>query len=635
MKCSRTWLQSYTTTPLPDIHHLADTLMLHAFEIEEVINDDVLDIDVLPNRAHDCLCHRGIAQELIGLLNIDFITDRYKEDTLVRNESAPSLHIENTHACRSYALMHVTGIVVKESPTWLQTYLSSIGQKSINNIVDATNYIMFDLGQPLHVFDADKVTGSITVRNAHAGETMTTLSGEMLELTEEDLVIADAQGVLALAGVKGGTKAEVSSETKNILIEVANFNPVTTRLSARRHKLHTDASKRFENEIHPDLVDEVVPHISVLIADLAGTEATRFSKVVLQRSYVSEPTVIIINTKVIESILGLHIPTEDILSICDRFSVQYRVQDADIHIMPHPYRLDLRTKEDFIEEIGRWYGYYNIPSKPITHVISQPHVHVLSYLAHRLRNILIDRGFSELYTYTFVSEGEIEVKNPIGKDKQALRTDLETKLMEAAQKNAHHASYFNAKRIAVFEIGKVYRTEGEDTRLAIALVHADKKADKQYGPITQQLEHLLAELSQELSLTPIDVQMGTSTLSFSLSKMSTALDISEYGNVFDQVSYDHDAQFSEISIYPHSSRDISVWVPHTVSEEIVANTMKRVAGPYAIKYFLFDTFTKDDRTSYAYTIVFQSSERTLADTDIDEAMQHIYDAFLKNNWEVR
>jgi len=634
MKFSRTWLQSYTTTPLPDIHQLADTLMLHAFEIEEILNDDVLDIDVLPNRAHDCLSHRGIAYELIGLLNLEAREHRYQEDILVRTEESPLLNVENSINCRAYTLMLVKGVTVKESPQWLKDYLESIGQRSINNIVDATNYIMFDLGQPLHAFDAHKVVGSIVVRNAEPGEKMITLSQEELELTEDDLVIADEVGVLALAGVKGGARAEVTFDTKDILVEVANFNPVSTRISARRHKIYTDSSKRFENEIHPNLIDEVLPNVTTLLNEIAGNDETTFSSIQKVCSFEDHVKEIVLLPSDVEKVLGLNISKDEILTLFDRFNLSYQLRDSEILVTPHVYRLDLNTKEDLIEEIGRWYGYYNIQSKSIDSIVTEPRIHPLTYLAHTLRNILIERGFSELYTYTFVPEGELKVKNPIGKDKQALRVDIETKLREATEKNAKNASYFNQNRIAVFEIGKVYTKQGEDTRLSICIENVDKKATKKYGSVKQQLQDIVSEMEKELGMD-IHANIQDSTLSFSLSKLSSALDIQEYGNVFDFESYQDNARFFEISVFPYSTRDISVWVPSSVSSDEVLRVITQASSSYAIKHFLFDTFTKDEKTSYAYSIVFQSHERTLEDADIDEAMQQIYDAMLNMYWEVR
>lgn len=279
MLVSYTWLQSYFDQTLPEPEKIAHALLFGAFEVDSIEKKDsdvVLDVKVLPNRAHDCLSHRGIAREISGLLDIPLREDPLREQ-LPPVKSAPHLTItvSDQKRCPVYAAAHIRGIDVKESPAWLKERLTAIGQRPINNIVDATNYVMFDLGTPLHVFDAEKLGGdsgmTLGVRAARDGETIRILGGTELTLSAAETVITDNKDTaIAIAGVKGGNVAELTSGTTDIIIEAAKFDPVITRRAAQRLNLRTDASKRFENEIADDLPLYGLEAVVKLIIDIAG-----------------------------------------------------------------------------------------------------------------------------------------------------------------------------------------------------------------------------------------------------------------------------------------------------------------------------------------------------------------------------
>jgi phenylalanyl-tRNA synthetase beta subunit len=259
MKYSLNWIRQHIDTPLPQTKDIVREITLRAFEVEEVVEKDgdtILDIKVLPDRAHDALCHRGMAREVTSLFGL-----KRKEliiDTLTSNTEVPSVRvtIDAPTLCTRYIGVRVDGVAPTPSPTWLADRLTSIGQRSINALVDITNFVMLDIGQPMHAFDAAKVKGGITVRLARAGETMTTLDNKSLTLDGTELVIADDEGVLALAGVKGGKKAEVDSTTTSVILESANFDPTLTRKTSTKHGIKTDASKRYENGISDRVAEE-------------------------------------------------------------------------------------------------------------------------------------------------------------------------------------------------------------------------------------------------------------------------------------------------------------------------------------------------------------------------------------------
>jgi phenylalanyl-tRNA synthetase beta subunit len=273
MKFSKAWLQDYSKETLPEVKKLEETITFNAFEIEEVTaygEDDILDIKVLPNRAHDALGHRGMARDMCALLGNTFVDphEYYKGEA---DESVDSLVIitEDAKSCTRFMGVHIDGIQVTESPVWLKERLQSIGQKSINSIVDATNYVQFSINRPMHAYDASLVSkGMLVARFAKPGEKLMTLDDKELALDERTLVIADGEKPLGLAGIKGGKFSGISSSTSSIILECANFNPTLIRKTSQKYGIRTDASKRFENEISDESTDEGLRMTIALIKQL-------------------------------------------------------------------------------------------------------------------------------------------------------------------------------------------------------------------------------------------------------------------------------------------------------------------------------------------------------------------------------
>lgn len=637
MLISRNWLQSYFEQPLPDAESIAQTLLLHSFEVEGVENtktDSVIDIDVLPNRAHDCLCHRGIAGELSGLLEYPLIENRYpaKKEGTLSLDSVP-VNIANTTKCRRYTAFQVNGVRVTQSPQWLVDLLTTLGQRSINNIVDINNYLMFDIGQPLHAFDADKVVGGITIRDAQDGETMTALTGEEISLTPDDLVIADDEGVLALAGVKGGTKAQVTENTTNIIFEIANFDPITVRQTSRRVKIATDSSKRYENEITVDLIAYAAEALQQMIMSLSD-DSLNFSPLTTEGTYIQEVQTISVSHQKVTEILGVEITTEKILELFNRFALEVSHHNDVFEVSVPKERLDLTIPEDIIEEIGRWYGYYNIPSASVDTLTFTPQINVETYYENAIKNILINQGYTELLTYTFVNKGEVTLYNPLAQDKKALRTTIEENLVQARELNEKNASFFGTNHIGVFEIGRVYTKTGEPTLCTITCTNTDKRARKALGSEQEQLESLHTLLQKELNIE-FEVTIEDKVMTFSLDSLATPQNLDSYGKVFEPKSYTVDARFIGISVYPYSTRDISLWVSEGTTVNEVEEIIRESAGIYLTKCYLFDEFSKEGRTSYAFSLVFQSKEKTLTEEDIDLAMSTITSSLQEKGWEIR
>ncbi|MCA9352220.1 phenylalanine--tRNA ligase subunit beta [Patescibacteria group bacterium] len=636
MFISRNWLQSYFATELPPTEDIAETLMMHAFELEGIDHQDtdsVIDIDVLPNRAHDCLSHAGVAREYAALTRNELLSDRYHyHDIVTYTEDVPTVILENNDQCYRYVARYISHVTVSPSPDWLGDRLTAIGQRSINNIVDATNYVMFDTGQPIHAFDADKVVGDIIVRNAEDGEQMITLTGEEIILTPNDLVIADNEGVLALAGVKGGRKAEVDEHTTNIILEVANFNPLTTRQTARRVKLHTDSSKRFENAISSELAPHAMEYVSMLISDVAHTDGTTISGVSDTYPVAEPPRTITLSLGHIQRLLGIQISTRDVTDIFERLGYQHHEQD-DVFEVHVPFeRLDLTIPEDVIEEIGRIYGYHNIDTQDVGGYTFTPRIHPQVYLQNTIKNMLVERGFCDVMTYSFTKKGEVMVKNPIASDKAGLRKNLHTGLQDALELNSRNQDFFGGDRTQLFEIGRVYTKDGEANMCSIAVMNAGTSANKKYGIEREQLETLVVDIGNHVG-TQIDAEYHGNTLTFPLDTIH--IDPKSYENIFDMKSYEETATFHSISPYPFVTRDISFWAPQGITDDIAYGYITATDTSHLVKVFLFDQFEKEGRVSYAFSLVFQSPEQTLTDVDVDSDMQNIQRTLEYNGCEIR
>ena len=322
MKISYEWLKLYLKG-LPKPEKVAEILEMHAFEVEGIEKknkDCVFDISVLPNRAHDCLSHIGVAREIGAIMKLKIRNPKHE----IRNKfkiisSKLKIQVDEPNLCKRYIGRIIEGVKVGPSPKWLKEKLEAIGQKSINNIVDATNFVMFEVGQPLHAFDADKVEGGIIVRKAKKSEKITTLDNQEIAPDESVLIIADHKGLLAIAGIKGGKKAEITKDTKNIILEAANFEQTNIRLTSRKIGLRTDSSLRFENGITPELAERAMDRVTELILKIASGKAG--SKIDFYPRK-ANGFKIGLHPKDVLKILGVEINEKEIINILNRSGLE-------------------------------------------------------------------------------------------------------------------------------------------------------------------------------------------------------------------------------------------------------------------------------------------------------------------------
>lgn len=632
MKYSYNWLQSYFDKPLPTPEEIEEKISLHSFEpegIEKVGDDTMLDFDVLPNRAHDALCHRGLAKEISLLFNLPLKTDRYQVSETEIKESNINLcvDIKDKNLCRRYMARAIENIEVKESPQWLKNQMATIGQRSINNIVDATNYVMFDLGQPLHAFDFKKLSSKkeLIVRPAKTGEVITLLNGEEITLGKDNLVIADHDGPLALAGIKGGKKAEVDSHTANIVIEAANFEPVSTRKASRTLRIQTDSSKRFENEISPELAAEAMEKVTNLIIKLAGTADTKVSNPADIYPNPTKAWTIQLSLSKTNQLLGTFLGPNEVESILKNLDCQYKLNENVWIVWPPLYRLDLLIQEDLIEEIGRLYGFANIPT--ILPNTLKPAINKDFYYIALIRNFLIKQGFHEVYNYTFTDRGEVEMANALASDKKFLRTNLHEGLAKSLEKNIKNAELFETESIKQFEIGSVFVDDKENLHLALAFGSQIRKTNFDLSQIVKNLSDKLGSTLTvddhqgilEINLTPILEKLGQPE-----SYKEIPLEYTSEEKIF-----------NPISAYPFVLRDISVWLPAKTNPlELPIIIEEQTKELIAVKPRLVDQYEKEGRISYTYRIILQSQKKTLTDEEANQVMERVTASFPKD-WEAR
>ncbi|MES2007044.1 MAG: phenylalanine--tRNA ligase subunit beta [Patescibacteria group bacterium] len=607
MLISKHWLQKFFSVPLPESEALGAAITFHAFEIDGIASydgDDIFDIKITPNRGHDCLSHRGIAREVSAILNIPLTSDPLAETVvLAPTTDQIQVSIEDADFCPRYVAGLIKGVTVGPSPAWLKKNLEALGQRSINNIVDATNFVMFNIGQPIHAFDAAKLTQkdgiySIAVRAARAGEKMMALDNKEYTFTEGMSVIADAHADIAIgiAGIKGGMPAGVTEATKDIIIEVANFAGVPVRRTASLLKLRTDASARYEQVLSPTLAAFGMHSVAALIQKIAGGEVVGFLDTYPspQKETRVEVTMLHINR-----VLGTTLSGAEVADVFTRLGFAYK-EDSDVfEVLVPKERLDITIAQDLIEEIARLLGYDKIAEVELPPLDKMPEVNKQFLAAEEARERLVHEGYSEVFTSVFAEAGERAVLNKVDSVKPFMRTTLVDGLTDALKKNIPNKDLLGLKEIKLFEIGYIWK-DGKETLMLGTITEKQPAKEEQLGKATSD---------------------GYAALPLSLA-----------------------SQFVPYSKYPYIVRDIAVWTPASSNKEEVPKMsyvdearalIYTEAGSLAQKVSLFDEFQKGEKTSLGFRIIFQSFDRTLTEVEVNEVMQKVSAALAVQGFEIR
>lgn len=625
MLVSYNWLQEYFEDTLPQPDELAGILNTRSFEVEgveAVDGDTTVDIDVLPNRAHDCLSHYGIAKEISVVTGMPIKKIEYVDGG---GSDVPTCAPTISHDdCIRSVVCEVSNVVIGESPDELKRKLEVLGQRSINTIVDITNIVMYEMGQPLHAFDRDKISGdTFDVRGAREGEKVSLLGGTDVELSEGMLVIADKEAALDVAGVKGGLKAELDEETTTILLSAANFNSTSIRKTSSTIGVRTDASKRFEQGITPEYAYEGMCRALELIKKYASNEATTFSTIAdTYPRPTPPPAPITVSADYVNKKLGTSLTGDEIENVLEKLTCTYTRDVDDFTITPPYDRLDLTIPEDIAEEIGRIFGYENITETPITSIDRQPDINPVIAYTRALRLHLIEQDFSEIMTPSFRTEGDIKVKKSFADDRQFLRNSLVKGMEDALAMNGYNADLLGLQHVKLFEFGKVFTAEGEKFMLSLGVVNNKIKKPKPH----ELLAEVIAGLPAEFGITSATVSIpdGATSVEIHLDPLIANYTVPEAYVSYPTIS--DNTRYKPFSMYPFVLRDIAVWIEDGKGDEAsVTETIKQHAGDLLVRLDLFDVYHKQDegKTSYAFRLVFQSMEKTLSDEEINPIMDSV------------
>jgi phenylalanyl-tRNA synthetase beta chain len=690
MKFSYNWLKEYVPR-LPAPEKVAEVVTLHAFEVEgveELSNDTILDIAILPNRIADASGHVGMARELAAVLDVPFKVPSIKlKESARKTRDVINIKVESK-LCSRYIARVVENVSVGESPEWLRERLEACGLRSINNIVDITNYVMLQTGQPLHAFDLDKLEGQkIIVRNAQENEHITTLDGEKRSLNSSMLVIADEAEALAIAGIKGGAKAEIDSKTTTIVLEAACFDGPSTRTTSQTLGLRTDASVRFSVGIDPNLAGDAIDRAAVMVQELAGLPDGKAGGQILKMPvdiYPKKrlPRKIALRVAYANSVLGTDLSGGDMVKILKRLGFRVNGSREKLAVTVPTYRVDIMLEEDLVEEVGRIYGYYNVKAaSPLARLTSHPD-ELFHDTQESVKNILVGLGFFEASNYSFVGKKDIdalgddpknyfELMNPVRPEFSYMRHSLLPGLLRNAEENLKHVS-----QLRMFEIGAVYSS-----------LYAKDKGDtherkKLGGFIAAKAKQTKAELFYELkgalstffdgfgldvwfddlptgqagapvpgiaaaTSLPAGRQVFQPYRSALIKTDDTTLGIlgelhprllGEYGIKGSLAAFELDfedltaveiaeKEFRFIPKFPAIERDVAVLVPTDVRVETVLDMIENTGGELLVDTDVFDIYEgqglPENRKSFAFRLTFQSSERTLRDEEIEEIMNRV------------
>ncbi len=665
MRFSYKWLQELVPE-LPPPSKLARILTLYLAETEVYSSRRrvILDVDLLPNRVADLSGHLGLAREIGAILGRKVSLPKVKLPPLQYGlNDFLKIKIQSPN-CSLYVCSLIRGVKVKQSPLWLRKKLEDCGLRSINNIVDATNYVMLLTGQPLHAFDYDKISSppEIIIRQARQGEKIVTLEKKAYSLDEQIMVIADAQDPIAIAGIKGGEKAEVDLHTKNIVLESANFFGPAIRRASQKLKLRTDASWRFEHSLTPELAQYGMEQLLSLITQIAGGEIIT-DKSWQKRTFASG--FIPVKWEKWEKFLGWRLTSSEIKRYLRLLGFSIKSRKKYLLVSPPCFRNDIQIAEDVMGEVARLYGLDNIKSVPPVAPLTVPPKNELWEFKEELRNWLRGYHLEEVYNYSLISQEEtkcfpsswkkvfIEVSNPVSNRFAILRPTLLCNLLRNVAYNFNFVS-----EVRFFEIGKrYYRDKKYQERTVFAGVLASKEEKEK--DLFYQVKGLGETLFQQWGLTREDYFQKKMEQSEYKDIFVTGVSFSSSNNEIGIVAavpqkwlqfYDikgsvvfwefdlerllalinTEREFQPLPRFPAVIRDISLFVPQGTSIERIVRTIQKAAPRYLEDVDLFDIYEEKVRETGKYSasfhLVFRSPEKTLTAAEVEAEMKKIYKA---------
>ncbi|HCU16990.1 phenylalanyl-tRNA synthetase subunit beta [Hafnia paralvei ATCC 29927] len=622
------------------------------------LNDHTIEISVTPNRA-DCLGIIGVARD-VAVLNKLALNEPAMDAVPAAIHDTFPITVESPEACPRYLGRVVKGINVKAAtPLWMREKLRRCGIRSIDPVVDVTNYVLLELGQPMHAFDLNRLEGGIVVRMAKEGEKLTLLDGNEATLSSDTLVIADQQKALAMGGIFGGEHSGVNAETQDVLLECAYFNPLSITGRARRQGLHTDASHRYERGVDPALQAKAMERATRLLIDICGGHAGPVIDVTNETALPKRATITLRREK-LDRLIGHHVADAQVTDILERLGCKVSFANNTWQAVAPSWRFDMEIEEDLVEEVARVYGYNNIPDVPVKADLIMTSHREANLPLKRVKTMLVDRGYQEAITYSFVdpkiqallhpSEASLILPSPISVEMSAMRLSLWSGLLSAVVYNQNRQQ----SRVRLFETGLRFVPDsaanlGIRQDVMLAGVIAGNRYEEHWNLERQVVDFydLKGDLEAILDLTGKldDVQFkaeknpalhpGQSAAIYLAGKrvgfigvvhpdLERKLDLNGRTVVF-EIEWEALAerripQAREISRYPANRRDIAVVVAENVPAEDILAECKKVGVNQVVGVNLFDVYrgkgVAEGYKSLAISLVLQDTTRTLEEEEI-------------------
>lgn len=627
------------------------------------LDDQLITLGLTPNRG-DCLSLRGLAREAAAVFDLDIQLSLPSAMTAT-TEHQRDIVIEDTSACPRYVGRVIRGLRQASSPAWLVDGLRRYGVRSVSPLVDITQWVMLELGQPMHAFDEQKLNGSVRVRRANAAEALTLLDGQVLSLRESSLVIADDHGAIALAGVMGGQGSAVSDTTVDVFLEAAHFDPLTLAGEARRYGLHTDASHRFERGVDAELPRHAIELATALIIEVLGGEAGPVLEMT-NAKHLPQRLAINLRRQRITRVLGFSIDDARVIALLKRLGMQIEASNDGWLVTPPSHRFDISIEVDLIEELARLTGYNNIPVTPALAAIKLAPRTESAQSLRRLKRALVDMGYQEAITFSFTEASvqqaftpnltPLTLANPLSQELASMRTSLLPGLLMAVRHNQSRQQ----SRIRLFEAGMRFLPKADGlvqepmlagvlVGSALPMLWSNTKTNVDFYDLKGNIEHLLS-VARVATLRFVSAQRdgfhpgqcaeiyeGDTCLGvLGAIHPSTLAAFDVDGPVF---AFELSQQllalgslpgFTPLSRFPQMQRDLALLVPLAVNADAVISSIRQHAGADLQRVDLFDVYRgaglPEGYYSLAITVIWQHAERTLLDAEVQSSVDNVLTA---------
>ena len=626
------------------------------------LDDFIIDIEITPNRG-DCLSIRGIARDNAAVNHIPF-KDLEVQTIMASHQESFPVKVKSAELCPYYV-----GRVIKDinpsakTPLWMQEKLRRSGIRCIQLMVDICNYVMIELGQPMHAFDLDKLKDGIVVRQSEKGERITLLDGKVVELQDSTLIIADGQGPQAIAGVMGAQSSAVSDSTTTVFLEAAYFNAVAVTMATRDYAVQSDSSFRFERGVDYKIQRDAIERASDLVLQIAGGQAGPVVEVI-NEEYLPIQKEIQLRAARISAVLGCDVPASNVVEILEALGMGVKEIGEGWQVIVPSYRSDIAIEADLIEEVGRLYGFDNIPAKLLSGKLQAVINSSGEISTTRIKNLVADMGYNEVVTYSFVDPGlqrqldpelkAIKLANPMSAEMSEMRGSLWPGLVKCMEYNQNRQS----SRQRLFEVGLCFRQKGGEwlqvPRLGMLAVGtelpeqwsvAPRKVDFYdiKGDVMGLLEltgdegsyhwekgsHPALHPGQQAALYRNDQLIGN--LGSLHPKIAQQMGLNHVPFLYEvdlsEISQAKLGKFRPVSKFPSVRRDLSVLVDQALEVDSLLQAIKKASGDILNNIEIFDIYLGDriarDKKSVALGLTFQDPWRTLLDTEINEVIQNV------------